>query len=111
MTSSAHGRARRAAPSARRRPARAGSSAAPQTRAAASRATSRSSNGILPAGELLARLGAAAGDHDDVAGPGVAERPLDRRAPVELDLELAERAGGDLGGDREPAPRSAGCRR
>ena len=65
----------------------------------------------LPGRELLLGLGAAAGDHDDVAGPRVAERELDRGAAVELELELAERAGGDLGGDRRRILASAGCRR
>ena len=54
----------------------------------------------LPGGELLLGLGAAAGDHDDVARARVAERELDRGAAVELDLEPAERARGDLGRDR-----------
>ncbi len=37
------------------------------TRRSVSRATSRSSNGTLPVGELLLGLGAAARDHDDLA--------------------------------------------
>ena len=55
----------------------------------ASRATSRSSNGWICAGDLLAELVTLAGDHDDVAGARQLDRPLDRCAAVELDLHLA----------------------
>ena len=64
----------------------------------ASRATSRSSNGSLRAGDLLPLLVTLAGDHDDVARPCRLERPLDRTAPVELDVELE--ISGHFGRDR-----------
>ena len=65
----------------------------------------------LPGRELLLGLGAAAGDHDDVARPRLLERELDRGAAVELDLELAERARRRPRRRSPPAPPSAGCRR
>ena len=83
----------------------------PPCGAASSRATSRSSNGTLPGRELLLRLGAASGDHDDVSGRGLAEGALDRGTPVELELERAGAARGDLGSDRGRllAARVVGC--
>ena len=52
------------------------------------------------AADLLSRLVSLAGDHDDVAGAGLLDRALDRRAPVELDLDVAAGAGDDLVDDR-----------
>ena len=54
----------------------------------------------LPGRELLLGLGAAAGDHDDVAALRARERELDRGAPVELLLERRQRSSGYLRGDR-----------
>ena len=47
--------------------------------------------GELAACDLLPLLVTLAGDHDDVARPRRLERPLDRTAPVELDVELETR--------------------
>ena len=43
--------------------------------------------GHLAARELLLGLGAAARDHDDITGGGLADGALDRRTAVELELE------------------------
>ena len=72
----------------------------PRRAASVSRATSRSSNGIFP--EASSCSGSAPRPAITTTSPGLrlGERELDRGAAVELDLEPAERAGGDLGGDR-----------
>ena len=72
--------------------------------------------GDLPAAlELLALLVALAGDHDEIAGRGPAERQRDRRPAVGLDLDALAAVGGDpledLLDDRVRDPPSAGCRR
>ena len=74
---------------------------APAARRSASRATTRSSNGQLLAGDLLALLVALAGDHDNVPGLGQPDRARDRRAPVGIDLDVHPGALEDVLDDRE----------
>ena len=92
--------ARAAGRAARSASSSSGITARATTRCSASRATSRSSNGIFPVASSCS--GSAPRPAITTTSPGraLAERELDRGAPVELDLERAERAGGDLGGDR-----------
>src|SRR6185436_7078758 len=49
---------------------------------------------------LLIVLVALAGDEDDVALPRARHRRLDRRAAIELDLEVATACGADADDDR-----------
>ena len=60
--------------------------AAAPSRRSASRATSRSSNGIVPVAELLALLVPLPGDDDDVALVGLLDGARDRGGAVRLDL-------------------------
>ena len=106
VTTSAHGRAMQSAERLDDVELERDHAAAPARRGA--RATSRSSNGIVAAGDLHLAVGALARDHDDVAGLGVAERRLDRGAPVERSISSV--AAGDLLRRSRPDPRSAGCR-
>ena len=64
------------------------------------RVTSRSSNGTLPVASSC--IGSAPRPAITTTSPGsrIADRALDRGATVELELEPAERARGDLRGDR-----------
>ena len=64
-----------------------------------SRATSASSNGSTRSPMIWPGLVALAGDQDDVAGAGDADRFGDRFAPA-ADLGRARRAGHDRGADR-----------
>ena len=72
------------------------------------RATSRSSNGTLPVASSCSGSAPRPAITTISSGPGLRERELDRGAAVELLLELPERAGGDLGGDRLRGPRERG---
>src|SRR3954469_19503128 len=56
---------------------------------------------LAPARELLALLVALAGDDDDIAVGGQADRLLDGGAPVDLDVQVVARdPGDDLRDDR-----------
>ena len=54
----------------------------------ASRATSRSSNGVTTPADVLALLVPLAGDHDHVALVRERHRARDRAAPVGVDLDV-----------------------